>query len=284
MTKTVYTVRVRRRWIAWALAVAAMALILPGLDSRLTLRRYEVFSGKLTSPVRLALITDFHSCDYGPGQTELMDSVRDARPDLVLLGGDIIDDGIPPDHALELLENLASDYPCYYVTGNHEFWSGKAEAYKNILREMGITVLEGNRVTVEIQGQQLDLCGVDDPAVGEEIWKEQLATCAAGTGERYTVLLTHRPERVEDYQGGSFDLTLAGHAHGGQWRIPGLLNGLVAPNQGIFPDHAGGRYELSGTVLIVSRGLARESTRVPRFYNRPELVLVDLTPEAALAE
>ena len=62
-------------------------------------------------------------------------------------------------------------------------------------------------------------------------------------------------------------------------RIPGLLNGLLAPNQGLFPQYAGGRYDWEGTVFLVSRGLARESTRVPRIFNPPELVAVDLVPE-----
>ena len=58
----------------------------------------------------------------------------------------------------------------------------------------------------------------------------------------------------------------------------GLLNGLFAPDQGLFPTYAGGRYALGDTTLLVSRGLARESTRLPRFYNRPELVVVELCP------
>ena len=90
--------------------------------------------------------------------------------------------------------------------------------------------------------------------------------------------MTHRPERVSDYAGSGFDLVLAGHAHGGQWRLPGLINGVLAPNQGMFPTYAGGRYEIGGATLIVSRGLARESTRVPRLFNRPELVVVDIEP------
>ena len=103
---------------------------------------------------------------------------------------------------------------------------------------------------------------------------------AAQDGEAFSILLTHRPERVEDYVGRGFDLVLAGHAHGGQWRLPGLINGLIAPNQGLFPRYAGGRYALDGdTTMIVSRGLARESTRIPRLFNRPELVVVDILPE-----
>lgn len=66
--------------------------------------------------------------------------------------------------------------------------------------------------------------------------------------------MTHRPERTEDYAGRGFELVLAGHAHGGQWRLPGLLNGLFAPDQGLFPTYAGGRYALGDTTLLVSRG------------------------------
>jgi len=47
-------------------------------------------------------------------------------------------------------------------------------------------------------------------------------------------LLSHRPELIESYEKYGFDLILSGHAHGGQWRIPGVLNGLLAPNQGFF--------------------------------------------------
>ena len=92
----------------------------------------------------------------------------------------------------------------------------------------------------------------------------------------YKILLTHRPEKFEEYTQYDFDLILSGHAHGGQWRIPGILNGLYAPNQGLFPKYAGGYYEIDDKKMIVSRGLARESTLIPRFYNRPELVIIKL--------
>ena len=268
----------RRRLLLLGAAALLAVLILPGLDTRLAVRTYQVESGKLTAPVRLALITDFHSCDYGEGQSELMDAVRSAQPDLVLLGGDILDDGLPPDHALELAGLLSEEFPCYYVSGNHEHRSGRTEEYKEFLRSLGVTVLEGERITVTAGEQALDLCGVDDPSVAEGLWPAQLAACADGDTGRYTILLAHRPERVDAYRAYSFDLILAGHAHGGQWRIPGLINGLVAPNQGVFPQYAGGQYDLGTSTMVVSRGLARESTRIPRLYNRPELVVVDLTP------
>lgn len=260
-----------------ALAVGLAA----GLDGRLTVTRYRMESEKLSGTVRVALVTDLHSCDYGPGQGDLLDAVAAQAPDLVLLGGDIVDDdpGLPQENAYTVIRALAAQYPTCYVTGNHEFKSGMVEEIRESIAACGAVILAGTWTDLEINGQRLRICGVDDPAVGEAAWTKQLAQVGgAADGSRFTILLTHRPERVEAYIGYDFDLTVAGHAHGGQWRVPGLVNGLLAPNQGLFPKYAGGMYRLDGQSMAVSRGLARESTRIPRLFNRPELVMLELSP------
>ena len=111
---------------------------------------------------------------------------------------------------------------------------------------------------------------------GVEIKKQLYSADEMSDRQYFSVLLSHRPELVELYQEHDFDLVLCGHAHGGQWRIPEILNGLYAPNQGVFPKYAGGRYDFENQTMIVSRGLARESTLAPRIFNRPELVIVDI--------
>lgn len=260
--------------------IAAGLLIWAGLDTGLTVQTYTVESDKVDAPVRLALLTDLHACDYGEGQRELLDAVAEQDPDLVLLVGDIVDDGpeMPEERALFTVEALAEQWPTYYVTGNHEYRTGRAEEIKALIAGRGAVVLEGETMLVTAAGQTLRICGVDDPAVGESTWQSQLEdVTAALEADVCSVLLSHRPERVEDYTGRGFDLVLSGHAHGGQWRLPGLINGLIAPNQGLFPRYAGGEYDLDGTTLIVSRGLARESTRIPRLFNPPELVIIELT-------
>ena len=92
----------------------------------------------------------------------------------------------------------------------------------------------------------------------------------------YSILLSHRPEYYETYKKYGYDLVLSGHAHGGQWRIPGILNGLYAPHQGLFPDYAGGAYDYPGGTLVVSRGLDRWGIKLPRIFNRPELVIIEV--------
>ena len=272
----------RTKKLLLAGGIAAGLLVWAGLDSGLTVRHYTIESEKIGGPVRLALLTDLHCCDYGENQQELLDAVAAQEPDLVLLSGDIVDDDprMPEEKALTAVAALAERWPVYYVTGNHEFWSGRVDEIKEKLRQCGAVLLEGETRLVTAAGQTIQICGIDDPNVGESAWQRQLEdVTSALEADVFSVLLSHRPERVEDYAGRGFDLVLAGHAHGGQWRLPGLINGLIAPNQGLFPRYAGGAYDLDGTTLIVSRGLARESTRVPRFYNPPELVVVDVVPE-----
>ncbi len=218
----------------------------------------------------------------------MLEAVDRSRPDAVLFGGDTFDETMPEDNVRIVMAHLSGRYPCYFVTGNHEFWSGEADRIKQHVRGYGVTVLEGHRAELSIRGQRIALAGVDDPdgfdgasyqqetAAGNG-FLDQLRQAGTGIDDRvFNVLLAHRPERIRAYVGFPFDLVLAGHAHGGQWRVPGLVNGLLAPDQGWFPRYAGGRYELGTTTFIVSRGLARESTRIPRLFNRPELVVVDI--------
>ena len=288
-----------KRMIALAVILTLIVLAVFAFDSRLLIRKYTVEAEQITTPIRIALVTDLHSCRYGENQSDLIDAIDAQNPDIILLGGDIFDD-VKEDTNTELfLAGIADKYPCYYVTGNHEYWSGKYRfaIQMGILEKYNISKLSGEMEALTVNGETISLCGVNDPDVymsetdhetnPEEYIQAQTNkessfigqlkyVSEASPDDNYTILLSHRPEYYETYTDYSFDLVLCGHAHGGQWRIPGLLNGLYAPNQGIFPKYAGGRYDAEDMTMIVSRGLARETTRVPRIFNRPELVVIDL--------
>lgn len=259
------------------LGVLVLLLLAAAFDVRLRVVRYEIASDKVTAPVRLAVVSDYHSCAYGDGQRTLLDAVAAQKPDAMLMTGDIVDDEMPEENAWTAVAGLAESYPCFYVTGNHEWWIADTERVLRRMEALGVTVLQGESASLEVHGQSIAICGIDDPDSGNS--DAQLAEVGEIVTENaFTVLLAHRPERIVSYLAHPFDLVLSGHAHGGQWRIPGLLNGLYAPHQGLFPVYAGGLYNFDGATFIVSRGLARESTRVPRIFNRPELVIVDIVP------
>ena len=269
----------KKRLILLAALAALVLLLVFALDSRLAVRTYTLETGEVTAPVRLAVVTDLHSCAYGEEQEELVSAVLnlDPQPDGVLLVGDIVDDQLPEENAWTAVSRLAEFYCCFYVTGNHEWWSGEAERICREMERLGVAVLRGQSVSLSTsQGQTVALCGIDDPDSGAEGQLEQVGSGV--NANTFTVLMAHRPEMIDEYRTYPFDLVVSGHAHGGQWRIPGLLNGLYAPNQGLFPRYAGGRYDWEETTMVVSRGLARESTQVPRLFNRPEVVVLDILP------
>ena len=255
--------------------------------------RYEVPTdgGKVPAEgLRFVLVTDLHSCRYGAGQRILSEKIRALNPDAVLLSGDIFDDRLPDDNVKEFLAAVAKERPCFYAFGNHEHWSERVPEMRGILESAGVTVLEGSVRTVDMKGVKIDFCGLDDPTYRtDEEWLGQLAAVAAAANPaRLRILLSHRPEYSGAYADYDFDLICSGHLHGGQWGIPGLGLGVCGPSSGgpvpserlLFPRRAGGTYRLNDTTtMVVSRGLARESTPLPRFFNHPELVVIDLRPQ-----
>lgn len=273
--------RKKHRWILPVLAILVV-LTLIALDERLILRTYTVASPKLTAEVRLAVVTDFHSSDNAD---DVVAMVASCAPDAVLLVGDLFDDDTqnrPTERTLSLMRQLSALYPCYYVSGNHEAWTGEMDALYQQTEEAGVTVLRMSSGVLTVRGQRIALCGIPDPYEmvfsGAPDTEEQLRQALEDVDSAdFTVLLAHRPELLAKYAQFPLDLVVSGHAHGGQVRIPGVLNGLYAPNQGWFPKLAGGAYTQDGTTLIVSRGLAVR-TWLPRIFNRPEVVLVRCVP------
>lgn len=257
----------------WLIALGiALALLAPlALSQRLQVTEYEISSDKIDGEATLVLVSDLHNARYGENQAQLAEAIRAAGPDAVLFAGDMADSLDELEGTRLLAEALGGETPVFYVSGNHESASGELEEIKAELRGMGIRVLEGES---ELLPCGVRIAGADDPlSLYRQEWRDQIAACRGGD-DVFTVLLSHRPDRLEHYAEG-FDLTLCGHAHGGQVRIPLLLeNGLWSPNQGFFPEYTQGVHEIGEGRMVVSRGMSRGFP--PRIFNRPELVILRL--------
>jgi len=287
----------RRRWLRLAVALpVVLALGFWAFYSGLTVRTYLVSSGKVPEgSVRIVQISDLHSHIYSKDQQPLIGLIAAQQPDIIALTGDILDDNEPDAGAMLLLEGIRDIAPVCYVSGNHEYWSGRYDAIRALLESYGVTVLDNRWEELSVNGVTLRLCGVDDPMMFEYTRDpEYLAMSGGSENERdntrallksrfsglddsaLNVLLAHRAELIDLYLQYDFDLILSGHTHGGQIRIPPVVNGLFAPNQGVFPRCGGGRYGFeNGQTMIVSRGLSFNAY-VPRVFNPPEVVVVDI--------
>ena len=131
----------------------------------------------------------------------------------------------------------------------------------------------------KIRGIRIVIAGVDDPTyMTMDEWTRQFEnTFCDEYKDNYKILMSHRPEMGDVYANYDYDLVVCGHAHGGQWRIPFTGYGIASPDQGLFPKYVDGLYKLAnGADMVVSRGLCRERMPYPRFFNHPELVIIDV--------
>lgn len=293
------TVKKKKRIII----LAVVAAVLIGLvawtvwgNTALELNTYTVTSDRL--PVafdgyRIAHISDLHNTEMGDGNKKLLNMLRTAEPDIIAITGDIIDSrNTDIEIALNFTEEAVKIAPCYYVTGNHEASLTKSEYldFENRMTELGVVFLHDGEFVIEQNGENISLIGIIDPNfnsasssvltnvkypiadVGRTMLPEHIK--GLSTVDAFTVLLSHRPEYFKQYSEAGIDLVLSGHAHGGQFRLP-FVGGLVAPNQGLFPEYDAGLYTEGNTNMIVSRGIGN-SILPFRFNNRPEVILIEL--------
>lgn len=275
---------------ALALAVLA-ALLLAGnawANARVWNARVEIRDEKIPAAFDgfiLCQVSDVHNEARGEGNAALLRALREAAPDLICITGDFLDSRRTDlDFALELAGQLAEIAPAVYVTGNHEARRMDLSALEAGLAARGVRVLRDDWMPLARGGEEIALLGLDDPgfAAGED-WtlaegldqtQARLSALLAQAGDRFSLVLSHRPELLPAYAEAGADLVLSGHAHGGQVRLPGI-GGLFAPGQGILPRLTSGVYERGETRLVVSRGLGNSSFPL-RVFNPPEIVTVTL--------
>lgn len=215
---------------------------------------------------RIAHVSDLHNSHLWE---KTIIRLKEAEPDIICITGDLIDcRKTDLDVALSFAAEAVKIAPCYYITGNHEInvSEGIRTSLLNGLEALGVSVLSDETVMLTVQQEQVALVG--------HKWGTSDAVRELSDFDGYRILLSHRPEHFSDYAAGEYDLVLAGHAHGGQFRLP-FIGGLFAPGQGVFPQLDSGLYCRGDTDMIVSRGIGNSSFPI-RFNNRPEVILIVL--------
>lgn len=282
-----FSIMKKKRLIILGVVVALMTIILWTAwgNTALELNTYTVSSNELPDAFdgyRIAHISDLHNAELGDSNEKLLSMLREAEPDIIAITGDLIDSrNTNIEVALAFAEEAMKIAPCYYVTGNHEARVSEYDELKAGLEAAGVVVLENERTEIELSGEAITILGVDDPSFNTDYLFGDSASVVSNTlaeistvDDGFTVLLSHRPELFDTYVACGMDLTLSGHAHGGQFRLP-FVGGLVAPNQGLFPKYDSGLYTSGSTNMIVSRGIG--NSLLPfRFNNRPEVILIEL--------
>ena len=255
-------------------------------NNSIVISEYTINSDKLPqnfNGYKIVQLSDLHSKSFGNDQSDLVKKVKKSAPDLIVFTGDLIDsDKYDEKLSLILMEKLVQVAPVYYVTGNHEWWSGKFNTLEDKLKNIGVQVMRNTAEEITIKTDKIQIIGIDDPANVKESYVERAKTEENITNlieenegkDNFQILLSHRPEMFSLYSEYGFDVVFSGHAHGGQFRIP-FVGGLIAPDQGLFPKYTSRKYKSDNTTMIVNRGLGNSIIPI-RVFNRPEIVVVTL--------
>lgn len=260
-------------WVVWG-------------NTALLLNSYTIPSSRLPANFegyRIAHVSDLHNTQIGEDNEKLLSMLREADPDMIAITGDLIDSrNTNVEIALRFVREAMKIAPCYYVTGNHEARKSEYDELKIGMVSAGVIILEDEQTEINIDGDAISLIGVNDPSFqtdylfgDSEVIINAKLTELHTDGSGFAILLSHRPELFSTYADHDIDLVLSGHAHGGQFRLP-FVGGIVAPNQGFFPDYDAGIYTDRNTNMMVSRGIGN-SIFPFRINNRPEVILIELT-------
>jgi predicted MPP superfamily phosphohydrolase len=264
---------------AWVALIPFAFAVYGSLFGARVLRRERVTVPVVGLPAgwrgaRIVQLSDLHAGRHVTRERLLGIAKRAARlkPDILVVTGDIVHNS--PAFARQAAEAIASipaKYGTFACLGNHDFWAGP-DAVDQELQRAGVQVLRNRGVVLTRGGEQLWLCGVDDP------WNGRCDIPAALRGrpkDAATVLLSHQPNTWPRAQELGVALQLSGHTHGGQIALLWLHRSLSLAR--FITPFVAGLYRAGSSYLYVNRG-AGSVMPVFRLGARPEVTELTLVP------
>lgn len=241
--------------------------------SQFSTNKLTLHSEKLSYPLRITQISDYHSNGL-INRKNLLDEISHFNPNIIVLTGDIIDRKTNDiNSVLNLVEEFVALSPnVFFVIGNHELKNKNGNKFIEKMKELGVIILDDDIKTIQIGEDIIDICGISFFAT-EEDYEGIIKDI---NQNNFIILLSHSPNRIIHYSKGVEDLILTGHTHGGQIRLP-LLGSIIAPGQGLFPKYDKGLFQLKGTPLYIDSGLGNSTIPV-RLFNRVQISNITIKP------
>ena len=222
--------------------------------------------------IHIVHLTDVHIRDEGPFLSRVISEVRGVKPDLIVLTGDLITKGWTGraiDHFLEAL----SDVPKLAILGNWEHWVvGNISDWRHRLERFNVQLLVDEVISLSFNGLDVKIIGTDDHLAGTSN-PDKLCNHLHDPNQP-TLCLTHSPAHFDNLHPYPIDLILAGHAHGGQIRLP-KLGALWVPKG--TQEYIAGWYTQNNTHLFVSRGMGWSVAPI-RWRCPPEIAHIFINP------
>ena len=233
---------------------------------------YEYQTDKITQSVNFAVVADLHAHVYGRDNDILIQKIKEQKPDMILVPGDMIVSRYPETYetAYQAVKKLTEIAPVYFSNGNHESRVSKVPVmqteafleYENRVRKLGVHILNNASEEVILHG------GSYEP-LPEHFIQEALGEAKK---DAVQILLAHNPMFAKEYADWGADITVCGHTHGGLVRIPGI-GSVISPQFELFPKYDAGEFEFDGKKVYVSKGLGTHTFHI-RVFDRAEVLMI----------
>lgn len=264
--------------IAISIIIALIVIIIVGFHTPLIKKEYTISSSKIPTEFNdfvIVQLSDFHCNEFGRSEEELINLIRDAHPNIIVLTGDFVDSN--PSHDFSNVKTLYAGIsliaPTYYITGNDEYYTNAPfNQMLALLDYYNICYLNNQTIKLNKNGSSILLSGLDDLESKEGL-KNQLGYADPNY---YNILLYHRSDKFDFVSDYNYDLVLSGHSHGGIVRMP-FVGGIFGNENVLFPKYDYGLFQKNNSTMIVSSGLGDSS--IPRFNNPYEIVCITLQSE-----
>ncbi len=273
--------RSKKLYILFTFLIVFLVWVYIG-NNTIDISRYDILDKKIPKSFngfKIVHISDFHNENWGD---KLVSKIKNEKPDIIVITGDFVDSRKTNFNvSLDFIRSIRNIAPIYYVSGNHESRIDNINNFFINLKNLDVNIMDNSNTIIKKGNDNIMLIGIKDPAFYSINFNDNAARYIdsilknnINKSKLYKISLCHRPEHIKVYAENKINLAFAGHAHGGQVRLP-FLGGLLAPHQGLLPKYTSGVYKEKDTNMVVSRGLGHSVIRF-RVNNNPELVIVTL--------
>ncbi|MBE5958643.1 MAG: hypothetical protein E7254_07270 [Lachnospiraceae bacterium] len=290
LTSTLKLIKITFITLCLLVGITAIYLLTHITNKNIVVANYEI-KAEVPSAFRIVEISDYHNSELSKDNEKLIKLVKEQKPDIIVLAGDLIN-GFKEEteNAEKLIRQLSEITTVYVGDGNHEYaWEGKYnKSINELYTNAGAKVLDNSYIDVDIRGNLVRIGGYMGyyriPGMvsynGEKLEEEEAFFDNFENTDRYKILINHIPTTWVDWNYSAYpvDLVLSGHYHGGQWVLP-FIGAVYAPYIGINPPNTRGVYHGEYATTIISSGVGNEFNNIPRINNPPEIVVVDVKPE-----
>lgn len=253
--------------VSWGMLVTLYAWI--GEPGWIEVTRHAVGTPRAGArPLRVVQVADLHLRQLGARERRVAEAIREARPDLLVLGGDLVDraDSLPLLDAFLALVDVRT--PAVAVPGNWEYWAGiERDQLRRLLDRRGVKLLVDETIRLQHDGVRYTVLGLDDAATSRP---DPERASAGAPSEENLLAVTHSPWIRDTWRGARPTFMLAAHTHGGQVNFLGYAP-AVPPGSG---PYVAGWYRGPPFDAYVNRGIGTSILPI-RLGARPEVAVFD---------